>query len=67
MPATIPEQTLDEVNGPGATEVPDFVATKHELITLVKHWGRVALHNEFFWSIYQVVGSSDTREAGDEG
>ena len=53
---------VHEVNGPGAAEAPDFVATEHELITLVKHWGRVALHNEFFWFIYQVGGSSDTCE-----
>ena len=38
---------VDEVNGPGAAEIPDFVPTRHELLQLVKFWVKEALAYEF--------------------
>lgn len=52
---------VDEVNGPGAVEVPGFVATKHELIQLVKYWASIRVDIRFGWFANQCVGSSETR------
>jgi hypothetical protein len=52
---------VDEVNGPGAEEVP-FVPTKHELIQLVKYWTKIAFDIEYFWFLYQQYGSSESRQ-----
>jgi hypothetical protein len=52
---------LDEVNGPGAVEMPDFVATKHELVQLVKYWASIRIDIRFDWFVDQCVGSSETR------
>lgn len=38
---------VDEVNGPGAAEMPDFVPTRHEVLQLVKFWAEKALDYEF--------------------
>ena len=38
---------VDEVNGPGATEVPDFDPTRHELVQLVRYWMEKKLRYEF--------------------
>ena len=35
---------VDEVNGAGAVEVPDFVPTRHELIQIVRYWAEEALN-----------------------
>ena len=40
---------VEQANGLGAMEIPGFIATKHELITLVKYWERRSLAHEFFW------------------
>ena len=52
---------LDEVNGEGGIEVPDFVPTRNELLQLVKYWERVTLEIEYFWFLYQQTGSTDIR------
>ena len=39
---------VDEVNGPGAAEITDFIPTKHELLQLVKFWTTEPLPYEFF-------------------
>jgi hypothetical protein len=52
---------VDEVNGPGALEMPGFVATKHELIHLVKYWASIRIDIRFVWFVDQCVGSSETR------
>jgi hypothetical protein len=51
---------VDEVNGQGAEEVPDFVPTRHELIELAKYWAREEL--EIKWSLF-LYGSLCTSEA----
>ena len=40
---------VDEVNGPGAAEVPDFVPTRHELILLLKYWHEVMVGNDYIF------------------
>jgi hypothetical protein len=52
---------IDEVNGPGAVEVPGFVATRHELTQLAKYWAAVKIDHEFSWFANQQTGSSEIR------
>jgi hypothetical protein len=52
---------VDEVNGPGAFEMPGFVATKHELVQLVKYWASIRIDIRYDWFTSQCVGSSETR------
>jgi len=53
---------VDEVNGPGAMEVPGFVPTRHELIHLVEHWAEVRLSTIFKVFKTDVIGSTDIRK-----
>ncbi len=32
---------VDEVNGPGAIAVPEFTASRHELLVLLKYWAEI--------------------------
>src|ERR1035441_4094782 len=52
---------VDEVNGPGAVEMPGVVATKHELIQLVKYWAEIRIDIRYVWFANQCVSSSETR------
>ena len=52
---------VDEVNGPGAMAVPDFTASRYELIVLLKHWAQIKLDIEFFCFCCECTGSSETR------
>jgi hypothetical protein len=52
---------VDEVNGAGAVEVPEFVPTRHELIQLVKYWTTTLLDMEFFSFVYETSGSREIR------
>ena len=52
---------VDEVNGAGAVEVPDFVPTRHELIQLVKFWAEVALQIDFECFVTSSSGSTEMR------
>ncbi len=52
---------VDEVNGPGAAEIPDFVPTRHELLELVKYWETERLVIMWSWGMYGLTGSSETR------
>ncbi len=54
---------VDEVNGPGATEVAGFVPTRHELIQLVKYWAGVRLHHRWSYFMYRVTGSTEYRQS----
>lgn len=53
---------VDEVNGRGALAVPDFTATRYELLVLLKHWAEVGIHIPFRWFLYGQVDSSETRQ-----
>ena len=52
----------DWVNGPGAQEIPEFNATRHELLVLVKHYEKKALDHEYFCFLYATYGSDWERE-----
>ena len=52
---------VDEVNGAGAKEIPQFLATRHELIELVKYWTKRALDSEFWVFLTGQIGSTDMR------
>ena len=53
--------SVDEVNGPGAAEIPDFVPTRHELLQLLNFWVKEALDYEYFEFLYAQTGSTELR------
>jgi len=40
---------IDEVNGKGAVEVPDFIATRHELVQVAKYWAGISVREQWWW------------------
>ena len=53
---------VDEVNGPGAAEVPEFVPTRHELFQLLKYWHEVSEGNNYvFFRTGMMRADSETR------
>ena len=40
---------VDEVNGPGAEEIPDFDPTRHELVQLLIFWANVHFEESFVY------------------
>jgi hypothetical protein len=52
---------VDEVNGSGAAEIPEFNATRHELLQLVKYWAQAALDSEYWVFVTSQIGSTDLR------
>ena len=52
---------VEEVNGAGAMEVPEFDPTRHELIQLVKYWAEVAFRIEYEWFLTGCTGSTEMR------
>jgi hypothetical protein len=54
---------VSEVNGLDAVEVEGFVATKHELLQLLKYWGAVAIDIDYECFIFQDSGSDDWRKS----
>jgi len=53
--------SVDEVNGPGAQEIPDFIPTRHELIQLAKHWAREVVGIRWFEFVTGSTGSTEIR------
>src|SRR5947207_9175119 len=53
-PESVP--SFDEVNGPDAKEVPEFNATRHELLELVRYWAFISLDMADFF----LTGSPET-------
>lgn len=53
---------VDEVNGTGASEVADFVPTRHELIQLVRYWAQTLLDNRWWYFSVGQDGSTEWRE-----
>jgi hypothetical protein len=52
---------VEEVNGPGARERPEFVPTRHELLEIAKYWERVWLRETYsMWGL-QMTGSTPIR------
>jgi len=52
---------VDNVNGADALEVPEFVATRAELLELVKYWEHTFLSRAFFIFETRQFGSTDLR------
>ncbi len=52
---------VDEVNGRGAIAVPEFTATRYELLVLLKYWAEIGLDIRYFWFWSESVGSHETR------
>jgi hypothetical protein len=53
--------SVDAINGEDGKEMPDFVATKHELTQLAEYWVQERIEHDFFWFAYQATGSSEWR------
>ena len=53
--------SVDEVNGQGAVEVPEFVPTRFELKIVAEHWNREYLQTSFWCFCVQGSGSREIR------
>jgi hypothetical protein len=53
--------SVDEINGRGGEEAPEFVATRHELERLAVHWWTERIDRDFDWFVSQETGSSESR------
>ena len=52
---------VDEVNGQGAVAVPEFTASRYELLVLLKYWAEIGIHMRFRWFLIEQVGSTEMR------
>lgn len=52
---------VDEVNGAGGKEIPDFIPTQDELLQIVKYWVKVRLDIVWFYYNTGWTGSSENR------
>jgi hypothetical protein len=52
---------VDEVNGRGALAVPEFIASRYELLVLLKHWTEIELDIRFWWFCFQMGDNSKGR------
>ena len=52
---------VDEVNGPGAVPQPEYVPSRHELLTLARYWAKELTDVEIFMFFAAQAGSSDCR------
>ena len=52
---------VDEVNGRGAKEIPNFVATRHELFQLAKYWAVTLYEMNFRSFLFSTSGSREIR------
>lgn len=55
--------SVDEINGGGGEEVPEFVATRHELERLAAYWWTERIEHDFDWFVSQQTGSSEWRRS----
>lgn len=53
--------SVDAVNGEDGKEVPEFVATRHELKQLAGYWMSERIEHDFYWFLFQQTGSSEWR------
>ena len=53
---------VDEVNGRGAVAVPEFTASRYELLVLLKHWAEVGIDIRFWGFLYEQACSSDVQQ-----
>jgi len=52
---------VDMIVGEGGTEVPGFVATKNEILQLVRYWATEIVHLDFSFFVLGYTGSSEWR------
>jgi len=52
---------VDEVNGAGGQEIPQFVPTRNELVELLKYWTRVSIDHRYLYFLYRQYCSSGSR------
>jgi len=52
---------VDEVSGPNSVEMPEFVATRYELIQLAKYWATIVIDLRFDYFLDGATGSSEYR------
>jgi hypothetical protein len=52
---------VDSIAGEGGVEVREFVATKHELLVLARHWATEIIDLGFAYFLYGCTGSSEWR------
>ena len=55
--------SVDEINGGGGQEVPEFVATRHELEQLAAYWWTERINHDWDYFVYQSSGSSEWRRS----
>jgi hypothetical protein len=61
QPTTFVIGFVDEINGKEGEEVPEYVATRHELRQLAVYWSRERLNRDIWWFLFQQTGSTDWR------
>jgi len=52
---------VDMIVGDGGVEVPGFVATKNEILQLVRYWAKKIIDLDFWFFLYGCSGSSEWR------
>ena len=52
---------VDEIVGEGGVEVPGFVATKNEILQLVRYWATEIIDLDWIFFVYGSTGSSEWR------
>lgn len=52
---------IDEINGEDGKEMPEFVATTHELKQLAGYWAKERIKHDFDYFVYQSSGSREWR------
>lgn len=52
---------VEEVNGAGAREVPEYIPTRHELLELVKYWETEYVRTRYWCYAYAASGSTEMR------
>jgi hypothetical protein len=53
--------SVDAINGEDGREIPEFVATRHELKRLADYWAKQRIEHNFDWFLYHSSGSSEWR------
>jgi hypothetical protein len=52
---------VDMIVGDGGVEVPSFLATKNEILQLVRYWAKEIIDSDFVFFLYGATGSSEWR------
>jgi hypothetical protein len=55
--------SVEAINGEEGKELPEFVATKHELKQLAEYWALEGIEHDFDWFVYQSGGACTSTAA----